>query len=99
LTSVNAFAAGRVGGFGHDARLGNGLDRNVVGPALYDRAARVVHHLDRGHDQVAQQQPRAPWTASPESRELLGEHFAKGEIDRNEYVERSKTFDLTAAAL
>jgi hypothetical protein len=41
----------------------------------------------------------ALWTASPESRELLGEHFAKGEIDRNEYVERSKTFDLTAAAL
>ena len=33
------------------------------------------------------------------SREILDEHFAKGEIDRNEYVERSRTFDVSAAAL
>jgi uncharacterized membrane protein len=32
-------------------------------------------------------------------REILDEHFAKGEIDRNAYVERSKTFDLSAATL
>lgn len=33
------------------------------------------------------------------SREILDEHLAKGEIDRNEYFERSKTFDLSAATL
>ncbi len=33
------------------------------------------------------------------SREILDEHLAKGEIDRNEYVERSKTFDLNTATL
>lgn len=33
------------------------------------------------------------------SRAILDERLAKGEIDRNEYFERSKPFDLSAAAL
>jgi uncharacterized membrane protein len=33
------------------------------------------------------------------SRDALDEHLARGEIDRNEYVERSRPFDLGAATL
>jgi len=37
--------------------------------------------------------------AHPTPREILDERLAKGEIDRNDYVERRKSMDLGVAAL